>query len=67
MSHPVVVVRVHVFEGFSIFFSGDDARGPPHGTSIVLNSVSLREKALHAIRTLNPRVVEVYRDNDAAG
>ena len=60
--------QVHVFEGFFDFLSAVMINsGPPKGTSIILNSVSMRDKALVAIRSLNARVVHLYRDNDPAG
>ena len=39
----------------------------PDATVVVLNSVALRSKAADAIRNLNAKVVEVYRDHDPAG
>lgn len=60
--------RMLVFEGFFDFLTSLALRGGTiDSTVIVLNSVAMREKAIAAIRQLNPRTIELYRDNDAAG
>ncbi len=60
--------RVMVFEGFFDFLSSVMMNdGLPEATIIVLNSVSMREKAIQEIRNLKPRLIELYRDNDSAG
>ena len=60
--------RVVVFEGFFDFLTSVMLNdGSPVATIIVLNSVSMRSKAIDAIRKLNPSCVELYRDCDAAG
>jgi hypothetical protein len=60
--------RVLVFEGFFDFLTAVMLNdGLPDATIIVLNSVSMRTKAIDAIRNLSPRCVELYRDCDAAG
>ena len=60
--------RVLVFEGFFDFLTAVMMNGGlPNSTIIVLNSVSLRNKAIDAIRMLKPSCVELYRDCDAAG
>ncbi len=59
---------VLVFEGFFDFLSLVMLEGgKPDGTVIVLNSVAKREKALETIHKLNPKIVELYGDHDAAG
>ena len=59
---------VLVFEGFFDFLSLVMLEGrKPDATVIVLNSVSKRESALETIRKLNPKIVELYPDHDAAG
>ena len=59
---------VLVFEGFFDFLSLVMLEGrKPDATVIVLNSVSKRESAVEAIRKLNPKLVELYPDHDAAG
>ena len=60
--------RVLVFEGlFDFLTSVMMNAGLPDATIIVLNSVSMREKAIQEIRNLKPRSVELFRDHDSAG
>lgn len=60
--------RVLVFEGFFDFLTAVMMNDGLHDSTImVLNSVSLRNKAIDAIRMLKPSCVELYRDRDAAG
>ena len=60
--------KVLVFEGFFDFLTSVMMNdGLPNGTIIVLNSVSLRAKAINAIRDMKTRSVELYRDRDSAG
>jgi DNA primase len=60
--------RVLVFEGFFDFLTAVTlSHGAADATVIVLNSAALQEKAAERIRELAPRVVELYRDRDAAG
>lgn len=60
--------RVVVFEGFFDFLSSISMQGGlPDATVIVLNSVSMRAKALAAICNVRPSIVDVYRDHDEAG
>ena len=60
--------HVLVFEGFFDFLTAVMIEGKPiDATVIVLNSVAMRERAVNAIRKLNPQTVELYRDRDQAG
>ena len=60
--------HVLVFEGFFDFLTSVMVRaGPPDATVIVLNSVSLCEKALTVIQQLNPQTIEIFSDHDLAG
>jgi hypothetical protein len=60
--------RVLVFEGLFDFLTAVTLAGKqPDATVIVLNSVTMRDKAIQAIRELNPSSVELYRDRDDAG
>jgi len=60
--------HVLVFEGFFDFLTSVMVRaGPPDATIIVLNSVSLRDKALAVLKELNPATIELFRDHDTAG
>lgn len=60
--------HVLVFEGFFDFLTSVMVRaGPPDATIIVLNSVSLRDKAQTVLKELNPKTIELFRDHDTAG
>ncbi len=59
---------VQVFEGFFDFLTSlMQPECNPDATSIVLNSVAMREKAAAAIAAMKPNWVHVYRDHDRAG
>ena len=65
---PGAVDRVVVFEGmFDYLTAMQMAHGQLHETAIVLNSVSLRDRAIARIQQLGVRHVDLYRDNDNAG
>lgn len=65
---PGSTERVFVFEGmFDCLSAAEMFGGQLDGTAIILNSVALKERAAERIRDLHPAVVELYRDNDAAG
>ena len=60
--------HVLVFEGFFDFLTSLVVRaGPPDATIVILNSVSLRDKALAELKQLNPKTIELYCDHDTAG
>jgi len=59
--------RVVVFEGFFDYLTSVMMNGSSDATVIILNSVSMREKACEAIRHLRPKTVELFRDHDEAG
>jgi hypothetical protein len=60
--------RVSVFEGmFDYLTAVQLAGGKMDETAIVLNSVSLADRAIARIRELGTRSVQLYRDRDAAG
>lgn len=60
--------KVLVFEGFFDFLSFASLPvGLPEATSIVLNSASMKDKAITAIRNLAPECVELYLDRDPTG
>lgn len=60
--------RVVVFEGFFDFLTSIAMRHKnTDATTIVLNSVAMRDKAVESIRQLNPSSVELFRDRDDAG
>lgn len=60
--------RVAVFEGFFDYLTAMELAGapPPHSV-IVLNSVSFKDRAVDFIKTIKPKQIDVYRDNDPAG
>lgn len=59
---------VSVFEGFMDFLSAVAYMGrPPRQHSVVLNSASMRERALDTIRRLEVERVHLYLDQDGAG
>lgn len=60
--------RVICFEGFVDFLTALTMFGGRlNGTAIVLNSASMKHKAVARIKTLNPSLVELYFDNDKTG
>ena len=60
--------RVFVFEGMFDFLSAQAMLdGKIDGTVIVLNSVTMKDKAIEIIKELKPLTVELYRDNDNSG
>jgi hypothetical protein len=57
-----------VFEGFFDYLSAIMLHGPSfQDTSIILNSVAMRERSLKLILELEPQSLRVFRDNDPAG
>lgn len=65
---PGDVQRVAIFEGlFDYLTATQMAHGTLPETAIVLNSVSLRDRAIARIQQLGSRHVDLYRDNDTAG
>ena len=60
--------RVIIFEGFFDFLTAITISGGSlNGTAIILNSVGTKDKAVDKIRSIDPKSIELYRDNDAAG
>ena len=60
--------RVSVFEGLFDYLTALQLSGRAlNDTVIVLNSVSLAERAIARIRELDAERINVYRDHDAAG
>jgi 5S rRNA maturation endonuclease (ribonuclease M5) len=60
--------RVSVYEGmFDYLTAVQLAGGKLEETAIVLNSVSLADRAIARIRKIGTRSVQLYRDRDAAG
>ncbi len=60
--------RVVAFEGlFDLLTAIQLAHGKLQETAIVLNSVSLRDRAIARIQQLGAKHVDLYRDNDTAG
>lgn len=56
-----------VFEGFFDYLTFVTLRGRPAATTMVLNSVALRERAVEYAQRTKVGRVELFRDNDAAG
>lgn len=58
---------VAIFEGSLDFVSYAARNGRVVETTIVLNSLGLRDPAMHAIRNLGSTRVDIYADNDEPG
>ena len=57
-----------VFEGFFDYLTSVMMNVQSSNASvIILNSMSMREKACEAIRHMQPKSVELFRDHDEAG
>lgn len=63
------LATVALFEGFMDFLTALawGVLGDPRASVIVVNSASLRERALVAIRSTEVRTVELYFDHDSTG
>ena len=58
---------VLVFEGFFDFLTWVARLGKPDATVVVLNSVAMKQRAVDAIKALNPTTIRLYLDSDPMG